>query len=120
MEYNQRMISKWEILELILKGWVCIWLLTMMIHVATKADFDQELAREYGVPMGEFIGEYPENCYFPIPHTKYYIVTEMGKEYHLATDYFGFISFNDQNIKKFCNPEIYEEYNNFLKERDSE
>lgn len=117
MEDNEQMSPIEAILRMALYGYGFIWILTMVINTVMSADFDQELAKEYGVPIGEFSGERWELCYFPLPHTEYHVVTEMGKEYHLATEYFGSISFNDENIKKFCHPELYEEYNKFLKER---
>ena len=93
--------------------------------VINDADFDQELAKEYGIPIGEFSGVRFDVSYFPIPHREYYVVTRMGEKYILATEYLGFFSFKDENVKKFCHPEIYEEinkiyeeeYNKYLKER---
>ena len=116
MEDNEQM-SPIETILRVIYGFGCFYLLALGLCAMLSADFDQELAKEYGVPMGEFSGERSEFCFFPIPHMEYYVVTGMGKEYLLATEYFGSISFEDENVKKFCHPEIYEEYNKFLKER---
>ena len=116
MEDNEQMIPIGAILRLIIGCYGILFFISLLLNILLSANFDQELAKEYGVPMGEFSGARSELCIFPIPHIEYYVVTEMGKEYPLATDYFGFISFEDENVKKFCHPEMYEEYNKFLKE----
>lgn len=115
MEDNEQMSPIEAILRLIIFGYGTFLIIASGLNVVLSADFHQELAKEYGVPIGEFSGERSEVCFFPIPHTEYYVVTDMGKEYLLATEYFGSISFEDENVKKFCHPEIYEKYNKFLK-----
>ena len=117
MKDNEQMSPIEAILRLIIGCYGIFFFITLTLSGVLEADFDQELAKEYGVPMGEFSGERSELCFFPIPHIEYYVVTEMGKEYPLATEYFGSISFEDENVKKFCHPEMYEKYNKFLKER---
>ena len=117
MEDNEQMSPIEAILRLIIGGYGIIFFIALTLNGFLSADFKQELAKEYGVPMGEFSDEHFKLCLFPIPHTEYYVVTDMGKEYLLATEYFGSISFEDENVKKFCHPEIYEEYNKFLKGR---
>lgn len=117
MEDNQQMSPLEVIFRLVVFGYGCFLTIALSLNALLSADFDQELAKEYGVPIGEFSGERFEICFFPIPHYEYHVVTEMGQEYLLATEYFGSISFEDENVKRFCHPEIYEKYNNFLKER---
>ena len=110
----------------VISGLICLVFAFFAIAVTLNdADFDQELAKEYGIPIGEFSGVRYDVSYFPIPHREYYVVTRMGEKYILATEYLGFFSFKDENVKKFCHPEIYEEinkiyeeeYNKYLKER---
>lgn len=116
MEDNQEM----SVIEVIIKMVIGAYCLLMLGHalLGIDASFSQELAKEYGVPIGQFSGEHNEMCFFPIPHTEYYAVTDMGKKYLLATQYFGFFSFEDKNIKKFCHPEIYKGYHDFLEQYD--
>lgn len=111
----------------VISGLICIVFSLLFVFSAllNDADFDQELAKEYGIPIGEFSGVQFDYSYFPIPHKEYYVVTRMGEKYLLATEYLVFFSFKDENVKKFCHPEIYEEinkiyeeeYNKYLKER---
>ena len=110
-------------------GLICIvFSLFIFAPLFNDGDFDEELAKEYGIPIGEFSGVRFDYSYFPFPHNEYYVVTRMGEKYILATEYFGFFLFKDENVKKFCHPEIYEEinkiydeceeeYNKYLKER---
>lgn len=117
MEDNQQIHQTEALIRLILGGALLLWALMLGIDMSMKSDFKQELAKEYGIPIGEFLGAHEEFCFFPIPHEEYYVITEMGDKYPLGTQYFGSISFEDDNVKKFCHPEIYEKYNKFLKER---
>lgn len=108
-----------SLIRLIVGIVIVLWSVGLCLSSWNGMDFDKELAKEYGVPMGEFNHERYRLSMFPLPHEEYYVNTEMGEEYILATNYFGIVSFKDENVKKICHPEAYKVYNEYLKNSNS-
>lgn len=73
-----------------------------LIHSSvSETDGQKLLAKEYEVPM-DFVPYIERDKYFLlIPHTVYYVTTNMGEDVTLCTSYFGINFFNDENIEKY-------------------
>lgn len=80
----------------------CIYAILLVIHGSvSEMDGQKILAKEYEVPMSVIPYINMDISYFLIPHNTFYITTNMGEDITLATSYFGFVFFEDDNIDKY-------------------